>query len=146
MNERTIGHRFYGQSVPLGPVKENQGYFSSAQAIADYAEVILYLKENLSAQKSPVIVIGGSYGGMLASWFRLKYPHVALGALAASAPILYFDDIIPQNGYYSIVTKDFQEVSESCYETIKQSWSVIDEVASQPNGLSILSQRFNTCS
>ncbi|XP_028071371.1 lysosomal Pro-X carboxypeptidase-like isoform X2 [Camellia sinensis] len=71
-----IEHRFYGQSVPLGPVKENQGYFSSAQAIADYAE----------------------------------------------------------------------EVSESCYETIKQSWSVIDEVASQPNGLSILSQRFNTCS
>ncbi|GMP88729.1 hypothetical protein CsSME_00040607 [Camellia sinensis var. sinensis] len=140
-----IEHRFYGQSVPFGPVKENQGYFSSAQAIADYAEVILYLKEKLSAHYSPVIVIGGSYGGMLASWFRLKYPHVALGALASSAPILYFDDIIPQNGYYSIVSKDFKEASESCYETIKQSWSVIDEVASQPNGLSTLSQRFNTC-
>ncbi|THG06797.1 hypothetical protein TEA_001946 [Camellia sinensis var. sinensis] len=140
-----IEHRFYGQSVPFGPVKKNQGYFSSAQAIADYAEVILYLKEKLSAHYSPVIVIGGSYGGMLASWFRLKYPHIALGALASSAPILYFDDIIPQNGYYSIVSKDFKEASESCYETIKQSWSVIDEVASQPNGLSTLSQRFNTC-
>ena len=45
---------------------------------------------------------------VLASWFRLKYPHVALGALASSAPILYFDDITPQNGYYSIVTKDFR--------------------------------------
>ncbi|THG14591.1 hypothetical protein TEA_001303 [Camellia sinensis var. sinensis] len=85
-----IEHRFYGQPVPLGPVKKNQGYFGSAQAssaqgIADYAEMILYLKENLSAQNSPVIVIGGSYGGMLASWFRLKYPHIALGALAASS-------------------------------------------------------------
>ena len=45
---------------------------------------------------------------MLASWFRLKYPHLALGALASSAPILYFDNITPQNGYFSVVTKDFR--------------------------------------
>lgn len=46
---------------------------------------------------------------VLASWFRLKYPHVALGALASSAPILYFDDIVPpEKGYYSIVTQDFR--------------------------------------
>lgn len=47
---------------------------------------------------------------VLAAWFRLKYPHVALGALASSAPILYFDDITPQNGYYSVVTKDFRVI------------------------------------
>lgn len=45
---------------------------------------------------------------VLAAWFRLKYPHVALGALASSAPILYFDNITPHNGYYSIATKDFK--------------------------------------
>ena len=45
---------------------------------------------------------------VLAAWFRLKYPHVALGALASSAPILYFEDITPHNGYYSIATKDFR--------------------------------------
>lgn len=44
---------------------------------------------------------------VLASWFRLKYPHTVMGALASSAPILYFDDITPQNGYYSVVSKDF---------------------------------------
>ena len=38
-----------------------------------------------------------------------------------------------------------QEASETCYETIRKSWSEIRRVASQPNGLSILSQRFNTC-
>ncbi|KAK3030415.1 hypothetical protein RJ639_037544, partial [Escallonia herrerae] len=145
-------HRFYGKSVPFGTLDDvinnenTRGYFSSAQAIADYAEVLVYLKEKLSAQNSPVIVIGGSYGGMLASWFRLKYPHIAIGALASSAPILYFDNITPQDGYYSVVTNDFREASESCYETIRNSWSVIDEVASRPNGLSFLSQRFKTCS
>jgi hypothetical protein len=45
---------------------------------------------------------------VLAAWFRLKYPHVVLGSLASSAPILYFDDISPQAGYYSLVTKDFK--------------------------------------
>ena len=137
-------HRYYGKSIPFGSREEalknasTRGYFNSAQAIADYAEVLLYIKKKFLAENSPVIVIGGSYGGskflstlisllflyfmplksflsslflhnsVLASWFRLKYPHVALGALASSAPILYFDDITPENGYYSIVTKDFR--------------------------------------
>ncbi|KAI4334308.1 hypothetical protein L6164_019019 [Bauhinia variegata] len=146
-----IEHRYYGQSVPFGSEEEafknasTIGYFNSAQAIADYAEIIIHIKKKWHAQKSPVIVIGGSYGGMLAAWFRLKYPHLALGALASSAPILYFDDITPQNGYYSVVTKDFREASETCYETILNSWSEIDRVASELDGLSKLSQKFNTC-
>ncbi|CAK9186786.1 unnamed protein product [Ilex paraguariensis] len=146
-----IEHRFYGQSNPLGSIEkalENdnmRGYFNSAQALADYAEVLVYLKKKLHAQNSPIIVVGGSYGGMLAAWFRLKYPHITLGALASSAPILYFDDITPQSGFYSVVTKDFKDASESCYQTIRKSWSEIDKVASKPNGLSVLSQTFKTC-
>ncbi|KAL0537844.1 hypothetical protein IC582_026833 [Cucumis melo] len=147
-----IEHRYYGKSMPFGSREEalknasTLGYFSSAQAIADYAAVLLHLKQKYHAKDSPVIVLGGSYGGMLAAWFRLKYPHVALGALASSAPILYFEDITPHNGYYSIATKDFREVSETCYETIRDSWSKIETIASKPNGLSILSKEFKTCS
>ncbi|XP_040990966.1 lysosomal Pro-X carboxypeptidase-like [Juglans microcarpa x Juglans regia] len=146
-----IEHRYYGESIPFGSRTEafrnasTLGYFNSAQALADYAEIILNLKEQLQAQYSPVIVIGGSYGGMLASWFRLKYPHIAIGALASSAPILYFDDITPQDGFFSVVTKDFREASETCYQTIKDSWSIIDEVATKPDGLSVLSKTFKTC-
>lgn len=54
---------------------------------------------------------------MLASWFRLKYPHVALGAVASSAPILYFDGIAPKFGYYSVVTKDFKVINNQLYKT-----------------------------
>ncbi|KAI3683578.1 hypothetical protein L1987_84086 [Smallanthus sonchifolius] len=156
-----LEHRFYGESNPAGLIggpdsveameeslqnKNIRGYFNSAQALADYAELLLHIKNKLQAHNSPIIVIGGSYGGMLASWFRLKYPHIALGALASSAPILYFDDITPQDGYYSIVTKDFKETSENCYTTIKQSWNMIDRLAFMPTGLAILSQKFKTCS
>ncbi|GAB2285427.1 hypothetical protein Dimus_019878 [Dionaea muscipula] len=147
-----IEHRYYGESIPFGLTMEQVvknatvlGYFNSAQALEDYAEVIIYLKQKLNAHFSPVIVIGGSYGGMLASWFRLKYPHVALGALASSAPILYFDDITPQDGYYSVVTKDFRDTSESCYQSIRKSWGEIDKVASEPEGLLTLGKIFKTC-
>ncbi|PHT68933.1 hypothetical protein T459_28420 [Capsicum annuum] len=57
---------------------------------------------------------------VLASWFRLKYPHIALGALASSAPILYFDNITPQNGYYSIVSKDFKDYLNFEYSSAAQ--------------------------
>ncbi|KAI6669920.1 hypothetical protein NL676_004805 [Syzygium grande] len=145
-------HRYYGESIPLGMIFEEalndtnvRMYFNSAQALADYATIIMHVKEERNASKSPVIVVGGSYGGMLASWFRLKYPHVALGALASSAPILYFDDITPQNAYYSVVTEDFKEASETCFQTIGDSWSEIDRVAQNPNDLSNLSMIFKTC-
>lgn len=45
---------------------------------------------------------------VLATWFRLKYPHIAIGALASSAPILYFDNLVSQDAYDSIVTTSFK--------------------------------------
>ncbi|CAL1404130.1 unnamed protein product [Linum trigynum] len=146
-----IEHRYYGDSIPFGSREEvfgnssMLGYMNSQQAIADYAEIILHIKDQFNASDSPVIVVGGSYGGMLATWFRLKYPHLAIGALASSAPILYFDDITPQDAYLNAVTKDFRDASETCYQTIKKSWAEIDEIASKPDGLSTLARKFKTC-
>ncbi|OAO91012.1 hypothetical protein AXX17_AT5G22340 [Arabidopsis thaliana] len=146
-----IEHRYYGETMPFGSAEEalknasTLGYLNAAQALADYAAILLHVKEKYSTNHSPIIVIGGSYGGMLAAWFRLKYPHIALGALASSAPLLYFEDTRPKFGYYYIVTKVFKEASERCYNTIRNSWKEIDRVAGKPNGLSILSKQFKTC-
>lgn len=84
-------HRYYGESKPFGSATaDNMWYLSTEQALADYAELIFFLKEEFDAHDSPVISFGGSYGGMLASWFRMKYPSAVDGAIAASAPILAF--------------------------------------------------------
>jgi len=106
-------HRYYGESFSFG--SEDQafqnacalGYLSSEQALADYAQLITNIKKNPSAENCPVMV-GVSQTSrltlkqcwiltnlfliiflVLASWFRLKYPHVTIGALASSAPQMH---------------------------------------------------------
>ena len=55
--------------------------------VANYPALIFFLKNELNAMDAPVIGFGGSYGGMIGAWFRLKYPNLVDGVIAASAPI-----------------------------------------------------------
>lgn len=147
-----LEHRFYGKSIPFGGDKDVAynntsmlGYLSSTQALADYATLIVDLKRNLSAADSPVVAFGGSYGGMLAAWFRLKYPHVAIGALASSSPILGFENLTSPYSFNDIITQDFKSESESCYKVIKGSWKQIEDTANKPGGAKLLQKAFKLC-
>ncbi|XP_074580620.1 uncharacterized protein LOC141837040 [Curcuma longa] len=142
-----IEHRYYGESLPFGDVGNSStlGYLSTAQALADYAALITDLKKNLSSEHSPVVAFGGSYGGMLAAWFRLKYPHVVIGSVASSAPILQFDGLVSPYTFIDIVTNDFKSESESCFRTIKRSWKEMDDTLRQPGGPQKLAEAFKLC-
>ena len=54
------------------------------QALADYAYVVTTIKQTTpGAEQCPVVAFGGSYGGMLAAWMRLKYPNIIIGRVMA---------------------------------------------------------------
>ena len=78
-------HRYEGRSVPAtAGVRDCMSYASVEQALADYAVIIGALKGEFG--DAPVIAVGGSYGGMLVGWLRMKYPSSVAGAIAGSAP------------------------------------------------------------
>jgi len=107
-------HRFYGQSLPFGNesfTHEHLGKLSVEQALADFAEIIRYVKEMFPAlSQSPVLSFGGSYGGMLTAWFRQKYPNVIEGGLASSAPVLQWPELgADPYMFFRGVTNDWAE-------------------------------------
>ncbi|XP_064880227.1 lysosomal Pro-X carboxypeptidase isoform X2 [Oncorhynchus nerka] len=145
-------HRYYGESLPFGQDSYSQdtkhlNYLTSEQALADFSVLIRELKRKvLGAQESPVIAIGGSYGGMLSAWLRMKYPNVVVGALAASAPIWQFPDMVPCGDFYKIVTQDFARSGLNCDVNIRRSWKAIDNITATDDGLQWLSGEFSLCS
>eukprot|EP00955_Chlamydomonas_euryale_P050999 354731-Chlamydomonas_euryale.AAC.5 len=54
-------------------IRDHMDYLTTEQAMADYAGLIMELKAEFDPNEQIAIVgFGGSYGGMLGSWFRMK--------------------------------------------------------------------------
>ena len=43
--------------------------------MGDYINLMQHVREKYKSPKSPVVTFGGSYGGMLATWLRMKFPN-----------------------------------------------------------------------
>lgn len=71
---------------------DNLAHLTSEQALADAATFRDAMVRKHSLQDSKWVVFGGSYSGSLAAWFKLKYPHLAVGAVASSAPLFAIID------------------------------------------------------
>jgi len=134
-------HRYYGKSVP----DDKMTYLSAEQALADYAHYLDNLKKTEGV--GPVIALGGSYGGMLAAYIRIKYPNLIAGSIAGSAPVKFFPGQFDCRGFYRVTTRTFENTpaGEVCADNIRNSWAVIDQIGSHMVGKKLLSDTFNTC-
>jgi len=117
-------HRYYGTSLPFADTNDtfndmaHLGYLTTEQTLADYVLLLSAVKAKFNLPAStPVIAFGGSYGGMLAAWFRMKYPSVVAGAWAASAPIMEFRNGGIPLGAYDAVTKSTM-LKSNCNEQV----------------------------
>ncbi|XP_046669283.1 lysosomal Pro-X carboxypeptidase-like isoform X1 [Homalodisca vitripennis] len=140
-------HRFYGESLPFGNKSYDQGnigYLSSSQALMDFVDLISELKHNHYRQY-PVVLFGGSYGGMLAAWLRMEYPAAVTGAIASSAPIWQFTGMTPCNAFNRVLTSAFTRVSHKCSHNIRKSWKAINDITKTDYGKSWLSTTWKLC-
>ncbi|CAI5444857.1 unnamed protein product [Caenorhabditis angaria] len=144
-----VEHRFYGKSKPFGNSSysniKNLGYLSTEQALGDFAFAVEFFKNGKTipgAENAAVIAFGGSYGGMLAAWFRIKYPHLVDGAIAASAPVFWFTNSgIPDDIYDFIVTRAFLDAGCN-RKAIDKGWMALEEFAKTEDGRQYLNQVF----
>jgi len=104
-------HRFYGTSMPFGAdsFKKETGnlkYLNVQQALEDFNYFVYKFKlDNPDLKDKAVIAFGGSYGGMLAAWLRIKYAHNFQGALASSAPVLWYKGKTISTSYTVIASR-----------------------------------------
>eukprot|EP01101_Sappina_pedata_P003571 TRINITY_DN1431_c0_g1_i1.p1 TRINITY_DN1431_c0_g1~~TRINITY_DN1431_c0_g1_i1.p1 ORF type:complete len:485 (-),score=196.03 TRINITY_DN1431_c0_g1_i1:96-1550(-) len=138
-----LEHRYYGISAPLPDLStENLQYLSSQQALADAALFVESIKNKYNPN-SPVIIFGGSYPGNLAAWFRMKYPHLAIGAIASSAPVQATLDFFE---YLDVVDLSLSYFSgPQCDATIAAATKVIEQMIITIPGRKQLQTDFKLC-
>lgn len=127
--------------------KENLVYLTTDEAMMDYVEFLRFIKKTY-CKDCPVIVFGGSFGGMIATWMRMKYPFIVDAAHAASAPIYYYRNRqnLDLGVFYQIVTKNFAMHSANCPNVIREGLRrLIEYSGSTTAPISLISSYFNLC-
>lgn len=139
-----VEHRFYGKSHPTSDLgTKNLKFLTSQQALADLA----YFIENVNIQhkfsnNTKWIVFGGSYGGSLAAWMRLKYPHLVHGAVSSSGPLLAQIDF---QQYFVVVANALKDYSQKCVDTLIETNKELNILLHHTAGQQLIKKKFKLC-
>lgn len=132
-----LEHRYYGQSQPFADLSTaNLAYLSTEQALQD----ILNFKNAMTRQfglTGSWIIVGGSYAGNLAAYFRSRYPEQVRGAIASSAPIWASADF---KEYDHMVAK---WAGAECVKAIDKSLQQIEAALVSDEGFAKIKEQFN---
>ena len=119
-------HRFYGKSLPAVS-RDCLQFLTASQALSDYANLISHLYTAMSIPKSATVVTFGSgYGGMLAGWMRIKYPHLVDGAIASSAPIFHPFEVTPPSSGNAFARRVTEVMGPVCATRLKAVLHTLD--------------------
>ncbi len=142
-------HRYYGLSKPFGEYSFEKGYNISfltvEQAMQDFNTLNLHIRKKWNMTMAvPFIVFGGSYGGNLAMWLRLKQPNLWAGAIASSVtPLKHL--LRETNGFTKIETEVYANVSEVCPDLVRKGWKELFEYSSTKTGQLHIAKELSLC-
>ena len=143
-------HRYYGLSQPFGPKYSlTQGYNISfltvEQAMQDFNTLNLHIRQKWNMDMStPFVVFGGSYGGNLAMWLRLKQPNLWAGAIASSVtPLKHL--LRETNGFHRIETEVYANVSDDCPDLVRSGWKELYDYSSTTSGQTQVVNALSLC-
>ena len=143
-------HRYYGESFPFGSPEaaltpHNISYLSVEQAMADFNTLQVDIRKKWGMSRDAAfIVAGGSYGGNLALWLRLKNPNLWAGALASSAtPLKHL--LRESNEFSKIVADVYGNVSATCPDMIRSGWKDLFDNVKSEEGRKIVQTQLQLC-
>jgi pimeloyl-ACP methyl ester carboxylesterase len=143
-------HRYYGKSFPFNSPEmaltpKNISYLTVEQAMADFNTLQVHIRERWKmVRDTAFIVAGGSYGGNLALWLRLKNPNLWAGALASSAtPLKHV--LRESNAFAKIVADVYGNVSTVCPDMIRLGWRELLDQVKTAKGKENVRREMNLC-
>eukprot|EP00656_Telonema_subtile_P046200 TRINITY_DN52568_c0_g1_i1.p1 TRINITY_DN52568_c0_g1~~TRINITY_DN52568_c0_g1_i1.p1 ORF type:complete len:476 (-),score=81.05 TRINITY_DN52568_c0_g1_i1:1-1428(-) len=143
-------HRYYGLSNPFGDdyalgVPRNVSFLTVEQAMQDFNTLTVHIRSKWALpDEAAFIAFGGSYGGNLAMWLRLKNPNLWAGAIASSAtPLKHL--LRDTNDFAKIETEAYGNVSSKCPELVRQGWADLFGNASSAAGRELIGQELGLC-
>ncbi|KAG7341924.1 serine carboxypeptidase S28 [Nitzschia inconspicua] len=143
-------HRYYGKSFPFGSPEnalspKNISYLSVEQAMADFNLLQGHIRDKWNMSRDAAFVVaGGSYGGNLALWLRLKNPNLWAGAIASSAtPLKHL--LRETNAFNRIVADVYGNVSNICPDLIRQGWQELFTHVKTKHGRQRIQYEMNLC-
>jgi hypothetical protein len=141
--------RYFGATLPFGNesfTNDNLRYLTTDQALGDYAHFLQTLKLNGTIPEScPIISYGGSFGGMLSLWFRMKYPHIIAGSIAASAPVAFVGSDVSPYAFMDSCEQTFATAADGCNTKIGEAQTKMVEMGNTDAGRKQLSSIYRTC-
>ncbi|XP_052868408.1 putative serine protease K12H4.7 [Anopheles cruzii] len=138
-------HRYYGLSHPTVDLRTDKlKYLNIDQALADLAHFVVEMRRTIpGAEKSGVIMTGGSYSATMVAWFRQKYPHLINGAWASSAPVFAKMEFTE---YKEIVSDSIRLVGgDHCADRIERAIHQVEDLIANDQHHRVV-QDFRLCS
>ena len=128
-------HRYYGESK-IQP--HDMSFLTVEQAMADFNTLNVHIRNKWNMpSEAAFVVFGGSYGGNLAMWLRLKNPNLWAGAIASSAtPLKHI--LRETNDFARIETDVYMMVSLECPDIVREGYKTLfNNAASRDNRVTI---------